>query len=856
MRWTRTHCLMVGLMVALTVNLGPAQPPGAPGGPGGPGGPGMPGAPGAPGQPPGTAPGGEAGKPGEEAKPAEPAKEVPPNLGFAVDDLPEEVRGDLGAILPKTEPTPEGMVTISFRNAEIADFLQFMSDTTGYTFVPHKDLTGQVTITSPSPIPTDMAMNVFETWLAVRGFAMYVDGETKIVRIEPYARARTRRTGVGAGLDLTKIGTGNDYITQVFQLQKADADQVKELVQPLVDPEAAILAANADLNAIVVTDTADNVRRIASVIAYLEEADTTEVQKVEVIHLDFADARTLAQLLNQLFEQQQLDPQQIQMMLQRAGGDPSKLKLPGGGLIGVKGQVKVVGDERTNAVVILAAEERLEVIRKIVKDLDQSASAEVEYRVFDLVHADATTIATTLNDLFEQPRGTVSSGRGIASMFGGSRSRGLQRPGASSYGLKENVVVADVRTNQLIVTATKETMKAFDDLIRELDSEKALTGLTKTYKLKNSRAETIADTLNQALRGQRQFGGFLSFLFGGRGRQGSPLQQLDDVYITAEATTNQIIVTAPPQAFQLMDEMIDKLDRRVPMVFVRVLIADVTLSKEDRFGVEWNWFAPNVAGGVGLAGDVGFSGDGGDGLQWGIISQGIQAFITALNTRGNVDIVSTPHIMTLDNQQGRILVGRDIPVLGGESESAGGRITNSIDYVPVNIDLSVTPRVTDSGFVQMQISQSIDDIGEATALGNPIIIERRANTTVLVKDGQTVVLGGIISESSRERERRVPVLSEIPLLGNLFRSKVEETRRSELMVFLTPYVVIDEQDASDLTAEELNQLSVPLDVDPAVPDSSRWETGTAGSPPDADAPPDGDRAFLRGAHPVKGGDAQ
>ena len=205
--------------------------------------------------------------------------------------------------------------------------------------------------------------------------------------------------------------------------------------------------------------------------------------------------------------------------------------------------------------------------------------------------------------------------------------------------------------------------------------------------------------------------------------------------------------------------------------------------------------------------------------------------------------------MTQDNVLGRIRVGRRIPVLGGESESSSGRITNSVDYEDVFIDLQVTPRVTDSGFVSMEIDQSIDDVGENTDLGNPIIIARQASTRLLVKDTQTVVLGGIISEATRKQVRRVPIIDKIPLIGPLFRSKREEVRRSELMVFLTPYIVTNEQDASEVTAGEAGKLTTPLDLDTAVPDTTRWDkpTGLDGA--------EEAEAFGRGETP-EGGEAK
>jgi len=754
-----------------------------------------------------------------------------------------EIQAELLKIWPKQPLPPDGKFSMAFRDAEIADFLQFMADSTGYLFLVPTDLTGKVTITCQVDVPMDLGFRILDAWLSVNSYSMVRDDAAKTVRVEAAKRSKTRGTLVGSGLDPGKIGDGEGYVTHVILLHTISAAAAKDLVSPMVDQEAGIVTASDDLNALVVTDLADNVARVVSVLSFLEkEVDQVEVHEVEVFRLKRADARSVAQMLTELFRQGTPTQQDIQQMMMRGGGPGG----PGGGgpmpnmpdlgLVGTKGRVQVVADERTNAVVVLASRDKLDLVRDIVERMDAMADPEVIYKVFTLVNANAVEVVEALNNLWEQPRGTVSSGR---SMFASFMSGQLQRSGAAFYGLKENVAVADIRTNKVIVAATADNMPAFERMVIALDRAKPLTDLTRVYRLKNADATTVAEALNGAFQGGRRFRGFLNFLFGGQANSGGPLDALRDVTATAEPVTNQIIVTAPKQSFDVVDQMIGDLDQRVGQVFVRVIIADITLDDEDMFGVEWNWFAPDAAGGVGTTGDVGFGSSWPqaerEGLRWGMVSQNIQAFLSTLDRRGNVQILSTPHVMMLDNSWGSISIGERIPVLTSESESTSGRITQNIEYKPANITLGVRPQINDSGFVSLDIRQYIDAVEQGVGVaGQPTFVRRRAQSQVLVRDAQTIVVGGILQRNDQKTEHKVPILHDIPLLGSLFEHEHNRSTRTELMVFMTPYIVVNEDDAARHTQEELDRMSHPLaNVDASARKDTRWDQADSPSPLEA-----------------------
>jgi general secretion pathway protein D len=603
------------------------------------------------------------------------------------------------------------------------------------------------------------------------------------------------------------VGSEDDFITQVIQLQNIQADKVLEVVTPLVDTERGSISASADVNAIILTDTAANIERIMEVVRGLD-LPLTPVD-IEVVNLQYAAATDVAEALNSMFGTgTDLPPE----MLARMGIDPNAIQQGPGGFIGRAMQVKIVADERTNSIIISANESRMELIKQIIDQLDVNMTADVVYRVFKLEMADATQVAELLNQIFEQPQGGPGGGGG-GGMFGpriffGGRFGRQQEE--SFHGLKENVVVADVRTNSVIVTAAQENMVVFEDMIEQLDKVQPLTDLTKVYELENAQAEELSQVLSQAFQGQgNQFGGFLSFIFGGRGQAGGPLEQLQDITVTAEAKSNSLIVTAPPQAFDLVEEIIEKLDQPQKQVYISVIIADVTLTDDLQYGVEWNWFTrsdPSFTGSSNMGLD-----EWDEGIRWGVLSDTIQGFLEALERETEIRVMSTPSILTLDNVQGTISSGREITVRTGTRELSSGSIIDETAREEAAIVLNVTPRINDSGFVQLDIDQTIDDLGELDSFGNPTFVRRQATATVLVRAGETVVLGGVIQEDRRVTKREVPVLKEIPLIGELFESTEETVRRSELMVFITPYVMEDEIQARELRIREQNKLRTDLE---------------------------------------------
>jgi type II secretion system protein D len=329
----------------------------------------------------------------------------------------------------------------------------------------------------------------------------------------------------------------------------------------------------------------------------------------------------------------------------------------------------------------------------------------------------------------------------------------------------------------------------------------------------------------------------------------SPFEQIErQVVVVAEPVSNSLIVAATPKYFDEIKRLVEDLDKRPPMVLIQVLIAEVTLNDNDEFGVElglqdgllFQRGAPPNPGflfnsatlgndnvtensqfvggqsltnfGVGRSTQAGFGG-----LVLSASSESVSVLIRALKTRQRIDVLARPQIQTLDNQTAYINVGQSVPQVRAASITQFGQ-TNSIEYINTGIVLGVTPRISPDGIVVMEIDANRSDVG-SEADGIPISIsntgqilraprinQQLAQTTVSATDGQTVVLGGLISKNITEVHRQVPLLGDVPVVGHLFRYDAKTSERRELLIIMTPHVVRTNEDAEAVKRMEAGRM--------------------------------------------------
>ncbi len=749
-------------------------------------------------------------------------------------------------------------ISMRFKDAAIDHVLEFLSEVTGYTVIKSADLDMRVTIISPDDMPVDEAFAVLNAVLAIKGYTSVVNGNS--AKIVPLEEAKLEATPLQIGSDPQAINSGDTIVTQVLPLNAADATQLVKDLKDFV-PQYGVMTAYGRSNTLIITASSAQIKRLAEIVEQLDVSMAHRI-KIEVFSLQFSDAANLAEVITKLYEKPKdaaAAAEQERQQRRRRGGFGGRGPFGGaddsgrggadqtdqsspteGGALQLLGEVKAIADENTNSLIVSASQQNLEVIRRLVGELDTRRFSQPETRVFSLDHGDATEISNELNQAFSSAAQNVFTGGGFGGFggFGGrgrrfsleQQQRASEQSGQGVLGLPELTAVPDARTNSVIVTTTAQQMESVGKLIEQLDRDIAdFAEDTRVFVLEHANAANLETILNELLSTElfeRQAanrasfgGGFGRGLGGGAfstGTLGSSAQTADaargltgNVKIVADEDTNSLLITTFVRNFPSVEKLIKQLDVLLPQVLIEAQIIEVTLDDESAFGVEWMWeqgtsingstYRQDGATDFGLADEI-------FGLKYGILSDKLDTMLHALTKDTKVNILSTPRIMTKNNQEAIINVGQEVPFLVSTQETATGGVLTSTDFRNVGVILTVTPRINRSGTVSLDLNQQINSLIEFTLFDAPIISTREATASVTINDRQTMVIGGMIKDDKTETVHKIPFLGDIPLLGRLFRRTDTRVEKTELMVFITPHVVYTDEGAERVTKEQRAKL--------------------------------------------------
>jgi general secretion pathway protein D len=393
---------------------------------------------------------------------------------------------------------------------------------------------------------------------------------------------------------------------------------------------------------------------------------------------------------------------------------------------------------------------------------------------------------------------------------------------------KDGSLIPYPPTNSVIITDSVSNIKKMESLIRAMDvAAPEGKGKINVYYLKNANAEEIAK-LMQALVSRLP----VPPPAGSPQAAAAPATILEGtVTITGDKATNSLIIVGTPTDYETMKDVIQKLDIRRRQVYVEVAIIEMSLTKMRELGFEFqaaNLQNLETSNEVQAIGGTNFgniakaaSGPAGlatlSGLNVGLVKGvfkfngqeflNIGALLHALQTDGNVNVLSTPNLLTMDNQKAEIMVGQNVPFITGQTQNAitgSQTLFNSVNRQDVGIKLSLTPQIASDDNVRLEVNQEISDVIASTLTNQagPTTSKRSASTTVVVKDRQTMVIGGLIRDNVTSTETKVPFLGDIPILGWLFKSKTTSIDKTNLMIFITPYIIKNEGEAGDLTKQK------------------------------------------------------
>ncbi len=627
---------------------------------------------------------------------------------------------------PEAPPEPPaaaapGGIVLDFRDAPLVAVLEHLSEAGGLVIVEEAVLEGRVTVIGRQPLSVPEAVALLNTVLAERGYAAVRTGRT--LKIVTLSGAKQMNVPVRAGSDPEAIEPTDEVITQVIPLKFADAEQVAKDLAPLV-PSYAQMTANASSNALILTDTGANVRRIAEIVRALDTHMAT-VAEVRVFALRYAEAADAARLINEVFEQRAAEQGQEGRArffgrFFRGRGDEEQDQQA----VSRAPNVIAAADERTNTIVVSGPTDTLAVVAEVVRELDANPVEDESVLVYRLKNASATNLTGLLNDLF----GKAEEASGALRTAEGDQPRG-----------------------------------PFGALMPQTAQQGAASA--------------------GALSGQ--------------------------VYCVADEDTNTLLALTAPSNFERLRAIIDDLDRPIPQVVIKVLLAEVTWSDKLDLGVEFSILDTELDGDeFSLSTDFGLAAETG-GLIYRQISGDVTAVLRALRQVGKLDILSRPHILTSDNQTATITVGQEVPFIRNTRTTETGQTINTIEYEDVGIILEVTPHINPEGLVIMEVAPEIsattaETVPISETVDAPVFAKRSAFTRIAVRDNQTIVIGGLIEDRKTERVSKVPILGDLPLLGALFRRTEDEKQKTELLIFLTPHVAAEADLLEAMSQDELS----------------------------------------------------
>jgi len=482
----------------------------------------------------------------------------------------------------------------------------------------------------------------------------------------------------------------------------------------------------------------------------------------------------------------------------------------------------------SNALVLVDTQANIRRIVEIVQALDSQISGVAEVKVFQLEYANASNTARLIEELFKpDDRQAAESSRRFFPFFGRGGPGGRDDRGRSrdeQAGREQKVIAAaDDRTNTLVVSAPPDLLKVIEGLVEELDSNPSEEESFFIYPLKNADAKNIETVLNQIFSEITPTSGTTRTTATIQGRGISPFGRssatqrvaasagdlVGQVYVVADEDTNSLLVRAASKHFDRIKELLAELDRPTPQVLIKVLIAEVTHDDSLDLGTEFSILNLEFAAAVEGTGDLGGTDERPGGLVTATLNTNLAATFNALQTEGRLDVLSRPYILASDNQEASITVGQEVPFITNSRTTETGQTVNTIEYQDIGIILNVTPHINPQGLVIMEVAPEISHIQEdvqialSQTVNATVYRKRSAQTQVAIRDGQTIVIGGLMEDHIDDVVQKVPLLGDIPLLGGLFRRIVKTKVKTELLIFLTPHVATDPDNLPAMSEDEM-----------------------------------------------------
>ncbi len=651
----------------------------------------------------------------------------------------------------RTTENTAALVTMHFQDIDISVLAKFISEITHKNFIVDEKVRGKVTIISPTKVTPDEAYAIFQSVLQVKGFTTVPSG--RIVKILPNKDAK--QSGAPVVYNGALATTGDEVITRLVPLRHVNAADLVPVLQPLISTDGLILP-YPQTNSLVLTDSALNIQRLLSM---LEDLDVEGYERrTEVIPLKYAVATDLAKKVEDIMKEQGESENSTQPRIKvvtAVNASPAG-SVPTSSSSAFRG-VRVLPDERTNALIVMGGVREMKTVRRLVSQLDVPLPPGTsKIQVYPLKYANAEELLPVLADL-------------IGGRTGGDRLSSLKIP------RRERRFTRDQRFGG------------------------------QNSGMGSSLGERTPPPASPP-QAPRPAGS----------TSGTTPEFSSEVTITADPATNSLLISASPQDYETLARVIEQLDVRRKQVYVEAIILEVSMDRARELGIELQGTVDTGSGvllgrtnfkdlNTALTNPSSLTGL----LAAAASNQTIElpdgtrvpaqvALLRAAQTSTDINVLSAPTLLTADNQEAEILVGQNVPFVASRATDSANlkNLFTTVEREDVGITLRLTPQISEGDTVRLDVFEEVSAIvpttvGDPNQLG-PTTSVRSASTIVVAKSGQTVVIGGLISDDSALQDSGVPYLQDLPVLGNFFKSNAKRSKKINLLIFLTPHIVRDD----------------------------------------------------------------
>jgi general secretion pathway protein D len=626
----------------------------------------------------------------------------------------------------RVESAQSNLVTLDFDDVELSVVIDTIARMTHKNFIYDDRVRGKVTIVSPTPVSVDQAYAVFESVLQVKGFTTVTTpgGAIKVIPVR-----EAKESSIETVKSSRRPPNVDRFVTRLIPLNYIDAESIVNTLKPLVSKDAA-MAAYAPTNTVILTESASNIRRL---IAILESIDVeTYKEELAVINIEHADATTLADQVSEIYGAEVATPSPTST---RRASSRRRSTTPEPAQNAAKPPVRIITDERTNSLLVLAPRQQLEEVRHLIAKLDVPVVGGGRIHVYYLKNANAEDMAQTLSGLIGGAGRTPTAPAGTS-----GASPAIPAMRAAVAALAGGITVtADPATNALIIQASQEGFNTLVGVIEKLD-------IVRPQVLVEALIMEVDITDNRDLG----VSSLIRFI------------NADTEYLVRGATDAAAVVASGGTVG-------DPITDLVAAPLIGRIIKDTRNTDSQGH--------PVGSGSV------------------------IDGIIRAAASNGDANILSAPHILTSDNEQAEIRVGDNIPIISSRVQSAAGQVSGlsssvNVERQDIGVTLRVTPQITEGETLRLEIFQEVTDVNETlsktTGSAENVgvaLSKRQIENTVVVADGETVVIGGLIGDTYQDSTSKVPWLGDVPILGWAFKSTTKRLVKRNLLVFLTPRIV-------------------------------------------------------------------